>query len=474
MKINRNIAWAYLLFVPFSAAAQTAEPALANSNILVKNLTVMHKDGSLLVDMDFNMDKLEMRANQRIVLTPVVKSGSQTCALPSLVVNGRKQHISYDRAGHRKYPEGTKDVRRKNKTAQTFHYSARVEHREWMNNANVVVAEDLCGCGGKIENQDQTLVQRMRKPYMAYLRPEAEGDFKPRHVEGSAFIDFPVDQITLTPDYRQNPRELEKIINTINVVKNDPNTSITSVIIHGFASPESPYEHNAYLAENRAKTLKNYVSQLVEVPDSKFTVKWTPENWDGLKQWVEASNLTHRSEILAIMDHPDFAPDAREWKIKSTYPDDYKVMLTSCYPALRRSDYVVNYAVRAFTVDEAKALIKTKPQQLSLEEMFLVAQTYEPGSAEFNEVFEIAVRMFPDDPTANLNAACARIETGDYAAAEKYLQKAGDTPYAHHARGVLAMRSGHDAEAKRYFEAAAKGGVKEAAENLRILQIDAE
>lgn len=73
----------------------------------------MQKDGSLLVDMDFNMDKLEMRANQRIVLTPVVKSGSQTCALPSLVVNGRKQHISYDRAGHRKYPEGTKDVRRK-------------------------------------------------------------------------------------------------------------------------------------------------------------------------------------------------------------------------------------------------------------------------------------------------------------------------------------------------------------------------
>lgn len=87
MKINRNIAWAYLLFVPFSAAAQTAEPALANSNILVKNLTVMQKDGSLLVDMDFNMDKLEMRANQRIVLTPVVKSGSQTCALPLSLIH---------------------------------------------------------------------------------------------------------------------------------------------------------------------------------------------------------------------------------------------------------------------------------------------------------------------------------------------------------------------------------------------------
>jgi hypothetical protein len=37
--------------------------------------------------------------------------------------------------------------------------------------------------------------------------------------------------------------------------------------------------------------------------------------------------------------------------------------------------------------------------------MYLVAQTYEPGSPEFNEVFDIAVRLFPDDETANLNAA---------------------------------------------------------------------
>ena len=37
--------------------------------------------------------------------------------------------------------------------------------------------------------------------------------------------------------------------------------------------------------------------------------------------------------------------------------------------------------------------------------MYLVAQTYEEGSEDFNEVFHIAVRMYPHDPIANINAA---------------------------------------------------------------------
>jgi len=32
--------------------------------------------------------------------------------------------------------------------------------------------------------------------------------------------------------------------------------------------------------------------------------------------------------------------------------------------------------------------------------MFLVAQTYEPASGEFKEVFDIATRLYPDEPIA--------------------------------------------------------------------------
>lgn len=144
-------------------------------------------------------------------------------------------------------------------------------------------------------------------------------------------------------------------------------------------------------------------------------------------------------------------------------------MLDTWYPALRHSDYRITYKVKPFDVAEAKEIIKTKPQQLSQEEMFLVAQTYEPGSKEFNDVMEIAVRMFPVNETANLNAANTRLNAGDADGAKAYLAKAGNSPAAQNARGVYEALKGNDQQARHYFGLAAKAGVKAAQENLENL-----
>ena len=54
-----------------------------------------------------------------------------------------------------------------------------------------------------------------------------------------------------------------------------------------------------------------------------------------------------------------------------------------------------------------------RPQNLSLNEMYLVANTYSNGSREFINVFETAVRLFPEDDVAKLNAAIAALSRGD-------------------------------------------------------------
>ena len=58
--------------------------------------------------------------------------------------------------------------------------------------------------------------------------------------------------------------------------------------------------------------------------------------------------MPQAQEIIAIIDGP-LAPDAREWKIKKTYPEQYAVLLRDVYPGLRHSDYRIEYTVRAFT-----------------------------------------------------------------------------------------------------------------------------
>ncbi len=166
-------------------------------------------------------------------------------------------------------------VRRRNGKEQTVHYTGVLPYESWMENANVVLAEDLCGCGDLLD-QNTAVLQRLRNYRTAYIRPQAEAR-KERHEEGRAYLDFPVNKTTLYPDYRNNPQELEKILRTINVVREDRNTTITHISIHGYASPEDTYEHNSYLAENRALMLKDYVCRLLELDEKLFKVEYTPE-----------------------------------------------------------------------------------------------------------------------------------------------------------------------------------------------------
>ncbi len=284
-----------------------------------------------------------------------------------------------------------------------------------------------------------------------YERPKAEAE-KTRELNGQAFLDFVVNKTNIRRDYRRNATELAKVEQTINEVRQDSNTTITHIDIHGYASPEGSYQNNVRLAQGRAQAFKDYVQTLIDLPASIFSVASTPEDWQGLIAWID-SNPMALANVKAIRDIvvSDMEADKKEQQLKRLHPAAWHYLLTDVFPALRHSDYRVSYTIRPFSVEEARQLIHTKPQLLSLNEMFLVANTYAPGSQEFNDVFEIAVRMYPQDETANLNAAITALGKNDLPAAERYLEKAGESPTALIARGVLAVRRNDFAAAERFF-----------------------
>ena len=456
---------------PATALAQNCqEVKLASDKIKVSNVQVAQQNNTLSVLMDLNLDSLYLPSNLQLVYTPVFKTRQGEIKMPEIVINGRRQQIMFERGVGKKQlnlsPEALV-VRRTNKKVQTVNYSASIPLSGQVKNYDLNMHEDLCGCGNMEEGNDFNLRHR-RQPQAVFVRPAVEA-VKVRHLDKRAYIDFPVNKIELHADYRRNPAQLDSIVRTINALKDDKNLEVSAINIHGYASPESPYSHNDYLAKNRAKTLTDYVRRMVALPTKLFTVSSTAEDWDGLRNYLKESNLEHKAEILGIANDDKMDPDAREQKIKKLYPSEYRFMLDTWYPALRHSDYRITYKVKPFDVAEAKEIIKTKPQQLSQEEMFLVAQTYEPGSKEFNDVMEIAVRMFPENETANLNAANTRLNAGDADGAKAYLDKAGNSPEAQNARGVYEALKGNDQQARHYFGLAAKAGVKAAQENLENL-----
>ena len=342
-----------------------------------------------------------------------------------------------------------------------------------MNGAELKLKRRDYGCCNSLLDQCDSPLAAWREitydPQFLF-QEAAAATVKTRELAGRAFIDFPVNMTNLYPNYRNNPVELAKIIATIDSVRSDKDVTVKRITIKGWASPESPWENNTRLAKGRTATLKQYVMNLYNFPDDFIETDYYPEDWFGLRDFVESSNLPHRAEILALIDDDSIEPDPKEDKLKKTYPDEYKFLLTTVYPGLRHSDYKIEYTIRQFVdVAEIAEVMRTAPHKLSLNEIYLLAGSLTPGSPEYNEVYETAAKMFPTDETANLNAANVAMQRADFDSAAQYLGKAGDSPKAVYARGVLASKRGDHEQALKYFRQAAPQ-VPQAAEAVNILQ----
>ena len=425
----------------------------------------------LTVKMNLDLNKLDVDANRAVLLTPRLVNGTDSLDLPAVGIYGRRRYYYYVRNGIGSISGESETIYRASSKPDSVAYNNLAEYEKWMDGAMLKFHRSDWGCCHEIVAEYEGILGRHREaffPELIFVQPKAE-IMKSRSLSGSAYIDFPVDQTVIYPDYRRNTTELGKIQATIDSVRNDKDVTITSVWLKGFASPESPYKHNTELAIGRTAALKKHIGQLYHFADSIIQTDYEPEDWAGLRRYVEQSNINYRAEILTLIDS-DMEPDAKEAKIKRTYPNEYRFMLQNFYPALRHTDYRIDYNIRKFNkVEEIKRIMAEQPQKLSLNEFYLVAGKYEPGTDEFTDVFETAVRMFPNDEIANLNAANAAIRRDDFATARRYLDKAGDSAEAVYARGALAIREKDYDTARRYLGKAKEMGLEKATLTLKEL-----
>ena len=446
-------------FLTITALALSFGATLAAQEQTLR-ITEQHIERSgdqLLVDLTFDLSELQVSSGKSLRYVPVIQKGDSVRPLLPLIINGRDRQILYERTGRTLAADNEYAVRRKNGKTQLVDYHARVPFATWMNRSELVMTTDLCGCGwNALTSQWEslfpiTLEQPVPKPLLAYIAPQAE--VKQRAKSGSAYLDFPVNRTEIRPDYRQNPLELAKIRETIESVRGDQYATITAISIKGYASPEGSYANNERLAKGRSEALANYLKANYNLQQVNFQVAYEPEDWAGLERRVEQLDRPDKEATLAVIRDASISdPDQRDNQLKQLNGGStYSYLLQTIYPALRHSDYTVEYTIRPFSLEEAKLLIYSDPKQLSREEMYQVAQSYESGTPEFKEVFEIIVRLYPDDPISNLNAANSALLNNKPAEARRYLAKCADCPEKRLAEGVAAWLEGDTAQAGEIF-----------------------
>ncbi|MFR7812112.1 MAG: hypothetical protein ACLU4N_24330 [Butyricimonas faecihominis] len=186
--------------------------------------------------------------------------------------------------------------------------------------------------------------------------------------------------------------------------------------------------------------LKNYLSRRYTFAPSLYHVVFGGENWEGLRKALTNLDEPYKVAVESIIDDYD-GQERKDRLMRLQGGAPYRYLLRNVYPKLRVAICKVEYHVKNFNVEEAKEIMKVRPQNLSLNEMYLVANTYPNGSKEFINVFETAVRLFPEDDIAKLNAAVAALSRRDIETAERYLDqvKHRELPEYANAAGVLAL-----------------------------------
>lgn len=468
----------YITLIAFIAGL--ALPAVAQTtpaDLKIVSQEVRKSGNNVLVDMALELDDVKVRSNDMIIYTPVLVSAANSndrVELSPIVVAGNKRHKILRRElklnKEMSVDTPANFVLKKVKRAQQgFSFSTAVPFSSWMEGATLVMETTVSGCADCKDVLDNILVAnnvipKLELPAFAltYIEPEAE--VKARQDRHTATFNFVVDRYELLRDYKGNRPKFEEVDAIISEVALNGDIQITEFTIDGYASPEASVPHNKMLAENRAKAFADYLVSKFNIDRNKFTVNSHGEDWVGLRKAVVASNIADKDEILKIIDTVD-NPDARDTPLQQlSGGTTYRTMLNEMYPPLRRTEYTIAYLVRAFNLEEAKEVLKTNPKLLSLNEMYMVAQSYDASSAEFKEVFDIASRLYPESDIAIINSSAADIENGAYDSAIRRLQKLGDSSKAYNNLAVAYLMKGDYDKARELFTKA--GNDKDAKANL--------
>lgn len=456
---SKTILSATLMLI--AASGISAQEAPVNSSHLTVN------GGRMTATMDIDLNALGLKSNSSALLTPmIIAQSGDSIKFPSIGVYGRKRRIHAERL-RETLPATCFNT--ENHPGNYVFTSTPLEFTPALNGARPALRIDTYGCADCLKS---TRLIEGTEWFMPEFDPAGaivfevpvEAVEKVRAASGRANVEFPVNRTELLTDFRSNSAELKAITDSIDAVKDDPDITITSIAVKGFASPEGSYANNRRLAEGRTEALRRWVEQRYNFKPGFILTAYEPEDWEGLRAAVEADlTIPYRGGLLEIINDSSLEPDARDRKLRTDYPEAYQRLLQEIYPTLRHTDYRIEYTVRSFTSpEEVFAVIEKNPSKLTASEFFLAAKTLDPEDPRYAEILTMAAYYDPKNEAANLNAASIAIKRGDYAAADSFLKHAGQSPAAVYTRGLLAMALKDYTRAEFFLNKAKEAGYDKA------------
>jgi len=414
-------------FTMISLALATTVVASAQTFITNESMTREKREVTVTFDVDSRAGGMSSKVKE--VFAPFIYSGTDTLWLDPVEVYGKDrfkrerqtQHIN----GNKKWTLGNRQVMK----GGVYPYFDAVDVQPWMASARLGVRRYIVGCGscGDDDFTDVHLTEKNLYPIPPFVLADAskEWDFGQDDLE----IIFKVSKIEIDSTVFDNEVTFGKILSAVDKIHSQNNYKIEKIQVSGYASPEGNPKFNAWLGENRAKALIDYI--ITNRPDygltqETFEIVNGEENWIGLRKVLVASNMENKDEVIAIINDENLKGDQKKNAIKRMDGGrTWQKMLKEIYPHLRSARYLSVY---------------------------------------YDSTDDTAVEV--------INAANELIRKGRFAEAYDKAMKVSTDMRAYNTIGVALMGQGKFQEALKWFEKALEGNCPSAQKNIDAIKTE--
>ena len=397
----KRILLALSILLPLSALAQTQSACLKRVGDEMK------------VKADIQLTQKMLKDAKTYVLTPQITDGKNVVKLSPIGMCSKDKFYPNLKAYGFEGKEG-ENVYTKKDLPTVVSINETVPYEKWMDGSRLELVGAYEGCCGDSGEEDADEIAGYKEKCIEF-EPAFRGTTPQKKVEtitGEAIVDFPVNGTTLNEKYHSNAAELAKITNTIDQINAAKEKEILEVIISGTASPEGKYSVNERLAAGRTQAVYDYVVAKYDFPDGVVKAESVPENWAGLRKFIEASSFKNKADLLGIVDG-SLDADAKEAKLRSSA--NWGAIRNNCLPYLRSTSYSIKFNTIDYESTETK-----------------------------------------------VDLAYAEMKKGDYDKAAEYLSTADEGAEAEYARGMLAGIRKDWRDATNHFKNALDAGMEEA------------
>ena len=439
------------------------DSALVNYNVNPEVLEMHGGEVDMTIDVNYPAKYFNKKAV--VTLTPVVRYEGGETTLDPLVLQGEDatdnyKLISYDAGGNASL-------------STTFTYEDAMKMSELYYNVTAAIKDKTADLG-EVKLADGIIVT----PLLVQNNPKVidfDNHFKQIVPESyQADIKYVINRADVRKSEIKKD-EMGGLNETLKAANENERLELKGIEVSAYASPDGELDLNTKLADKRQTTANKYLAgQLkkadIEVAEELMSLLATPEDWEGFKAAMEASDIQDKEMILRVLSmHSD--PVVREQEIKNLTAA-FEVIKEEILPQLRRSKFTVNMDKIGWSDEELVALISSDIDTLILEELLYAATLVKDNEIKL-AVLTQAAKVAPECLRAHNNQGVVLYNMGkleEAAASFKAAKAIKDHDIINNNIGAIALKNDDVTAAKEAFTASLGAGAK-VNYNLGIISI---